>query len=114
MGEQGSQTVNTQHDLWSFVLLTTLISILSTSFAFPNFGDLQTRQEVEDVVNPPPAPGPPKFTGTKLVHDRAPLQYLQLLRLLAVKCGQLGWIRLILHMEKNERVHSEIRRMELA
>ena len=50
----------------------------------------------------------------QLVHDRAPLQHLQLLRLLAVKSGQLGWIRLILHMEKTERVHSEIRRMELA
>ncbi|RXW14245.1 heme-thiolate peroxidase [Candolleomyces aberdarensis] len=64
-----------------FVLLTTLLAILSASLAFPNDVDLLKRQEVEDpsssadgtfgVLNPPPPPGPPKFTGTKLVHDRA-------------------------------------------
>ncbi|KAJ2923736.1 heme-thiolate peroxidase, partial [Candolleomyces eurysporus] len=67
-----------------FVLLTTLLftfGTLSTSLALPDNVDLPKRQEVGDAgartggapgpVNPPPPPGPPKFTGTKLVNDRA-------------------------------------------
>ncbi|KAJ2925174.1 heme-thiolate peroxidase, partial [Candolleomyces eurysporus] len=67
-----------------FVLLTSFLFIfgtLSTSLAFPNNVDLPKRQEVDDAsthtggapgaVDPPPPPGPPNFTGTKLVNDRA-------------------------------------------
>ncbi|RXW25115.1 heme-thiolate peroxidase [Candolleomyces aberdarensis] len=62
-------------------LLFTLGS-LSISFAFPNFqapnGDLLRRQGIEDStvsqaghgVDAPPPPGPPSFTGLKLVNDR--------------------------------------------
>ncbi|RXW15744.1 heme-thiolate peroxidase [Candolleomyces aberdarensis] len=67
-----------------FACLTTLLFVfgaLSTSLAFPNNVDLPKRQEIDDAsaqtggvpgpVNPPPPPGPPSFTGTKLVNDRA-------------------------------------------
>ncbi|KAJ2925164.1 heme-thiolate peroxidase, partial [Candolleomyces eurysporus] len=68
-----------------FALLTALLSTLATltaSFALPNFqvpnGDLLRRQGVEDStvsqaeygVDAPPPPGPPSFTGLKLVNDR--------------------------------------------
>jgi hypothetical protein len=63
----------------TFVLLTTLLSISYTSFAFPNYANRLKRQEAEGssssmdeasvAANPPPAPGPPTFTGTKLVHN---------------------------------------------
>ena len=73
-----------------FALLTALLltlGTLSTSLAFPNLqvsnGDLLRRQEAGEStasqagggrpgqgVDPPPPPGPPSFTGTKLVNDR--------------------------------------------
>ena len=62
------------------------LGTLSTSFAFPNLqaanGAFLRRQEAEDStasqagglpgqgVDAPPPPGPPSFTGTKLVNDR--------------------------------------------
>ncbi|KAJ2925817.1 heme-thiolate peroxidase, partial [Candolleomyces eurysporus] len=65
-----------------FFLLTTLLFLLSDSLAFPNYGDVLKRGEVEGgassrtggpfrPVNPPSPPRPPRFTGAKLVHDRA-------------------------------------------
>ncbi|RXW17927.1 heme-thiolate peroxidase [Candolleomyces aberdarensis] len=64
-----------------FVLLTTLLFLLSNSLAFPNYADVLKRQEVEEAdsrtgrpfrpVDPPSPPRPPRFTGAKLVHDPA-------------------------------------------
>ncbi|KAJ2935533.1 heme-thiolate peroxidase, partial [Candolleomyces eurysporus] len=62
-----------------FVLLTTLLftfGTLSTSLAFPNNVDLPNDTGgrtggAPRAIKPPPPPGPPKFTGTKLVNDRA-------------------------------------------
>ncbi|KAJ2925816.1 heme-thiolate peroxidase, partial [Candolleomyces eurysporus] len=62
-----------------FVLLASLLFFVSSSFAFPSYADVLKRQETEDAsspfrpVDPPLPPGPPEFTGAKLVNDPAHL-----------------------------------------
>ncbi|RXW16171.1 heme-thiolate peroxidase [Candolleomyces aberdarensis] len=62
----------------SILFLLTIVS-LSPSFAFPTYGSLAglTEREWNELIPrlpkacPPTPPGPLKFNGTKLVHDRA-------------------------------------------
>ncbi|KAJ2921746.1 heme-thiolate peroxidase, partial [Candolleomyces eurysporus] len=84
MGERAAPQKTLTMISKAFVVLTTLLfsfNALSTSLAFPNDPEFLKRQEIEGAssrtgggfgtVNPPPPPGPPRFTGVKLVHDRA-------------------------------------------
>ncbi|KAF9443212.1 hypothetical protein P691DRAFT_779002, partial [Macrolepiota fuliginosa MF-IS2] len=64
----------------SFVNFVTLaLALASTASAFPAYGSLAglPREELDKVLptlefkKPAPPPGPPAYTGTKLVYDKA-------------------------------------------